>query len=76
MVFEAGQRVRISGKDLPDWVTVDFAHLGDQGWKLYVKDDDGTVFPVDLSEAEALQAIVLSRDGRGNSAGAWSRPST
>src|ERR1700731_4243217 len=77
MGFEVGQRVRIPGKDLPEWVTVDFAQAAGSGWKLYVKDDAGAFHPVELTEAEAGRVSVITDDGGADSArvlaGMWTQ---
>jgi len=75
--FETGQRVHIPGKELPDWVTIDDADPIDGAWKLYVKDDSGVIFRVDLSESEAERTTVLVNDGGADSsrvlAGLWTQ---
>ena len=77
MGFEVGQRLHIPDKGLPEWVTVDFAQPVATGWKLYVKDSDGTFHPVDLTEAEAKVVTVVSDDGGADSArvlaGIWTQ---
>jgi superfamily II DNA or RNA helicase len=77
MGFEVGQRVRIPGKDLPEWVTVDFAQAVGSSWKLYVKDDGGTFHPVELTETEAGRVSVITDDGGADSArvlaGMWTQ---
>ena len=77
MGFEVGQRLHIPDKGLPEWVTVDFAQPVATGWKLYVKDSDGTFHPVDLTEAEAKVVTVVSDDGAADSArvlaGLWTQ---
>lgn len=77
MTFEVGQRVHIPNKDVPEWVTVDFAHELTSGWKLYVKDEAGVIHQVDLSGVEAEGVTVLTNDGAAAStrvlAGAWTR---
>jgi superfamily II DNA or RNA helicase len=75
--LEPGQRVHIPGKELPDWVTIDDAGPIDGGWKLYVKNDVGVIFRVDLSEWEAERVTVLVNDGGADSArvlaGLWTQ---
>ncbi|MGH3500946.1 MAG: helicase-related protein [Nocardioidaceae bacterium] len=77
MSFEVGQRLHIPDSNLPEWVTVDFARAVATGWKLYVKDDGGAYYPVDLTEADAGKITVLSNDGAAESsrvlAGLWTR---
>lgn len=68
MAFAEGQKIHIPGRDLPDWVTVDFARLVATGWKLYVSNDSGALLTVDLTEAEAENVTVLSNDGAAESA--------
>lgn len=43
MAFAEGQKVHIPGRNLPDWVTVDFARAIATGWKLYVADESGAL---------------------------------
>src|SRR5258708_38771757 len=77
MAFAEGQKIHIPGRDLPDWVTVDFARLVATGWKLYVTNDSGVLLTVDLTEAEAENVTILSNDGAAESvrvlAGLWTR---
>jgi superfamily II DNA or RNA helicase len=77
MSFEAGQRLRIPGKNLPEWVTVDFAAQQASGWRLYVVSPDGALRPVDLTEDEAKHVGVLTNDGAADSArvlaGLWTQ---
>lgn len=77
MAFAEGQKIHIPGRDLPDWVTVEFARAVATGWKLYVTDDSGVLLLVDLTEAEAEKVVVLSNDGAADSArvlaGLWTR---
>jgi hypothetical protein len=47
---------------------VDYAWPVPTGWKLYVKDDGGTILPVQLSETEAQQVTILADDGAADSA--------
>jgi superfamily II DNA or RNA helicase len=75
--LESGQRVRIPGKNLPDWVTVDEAIPNDGGWKLYVKDDHGVIHKADLLASEVDSVTVLNNDGAAASprvlAGLWTQ---
>ena len=75
--FESGQRVRIPGKNLPDWVTVDEAIPSDGGWKLSVKDDHGVIHKADLLASEVDLVTVLNNDGAAASprvlAGLWTQ---
>jgi hypothetical protein len=62
---------------LPDWVTIDDAVTTDEGWKLYVQDDDGALIKVELTESDAERITVLSKDGAADSArvlaGLWTQ---
>lgn len=75
MSFEQGQRLHVPGRDLPHWVTVDFAAEQPDGWRLYVKGDDNTIYPVDLTLADADRVVRLVNDGAADSekvlAGLW-----
>lgn len=77
MVFATGQKVRIAGKNLPDWVTVDFASPAGDDWQLYVQDDSGTIHKIRLTAIEAVQVTILTNDGNADSArvlaGLWTR---
>ncbi len=77
VTFQAGQRLHIPGKDLPGWVTVDFAALQGTGWRLYVAAPDGSILPVTLTEDEAKDVTVLTNDGAADSArvlaGLWTQ---
>jgi len=77
MSFEVGQRLHIPDKDMPEWVTIDFAHELASGWKLYVKDERGVLHQLDLTDSEAQNVTVLAPDGTADSArvlgGVWTR---
>ena len=77
MTFDVGQRLHIPDRGLSDWVTVDFAQAANGGWKLYVKDESGTLHPVELTQAEVEGVTVLSEDGAADSsrvlAGLWTQ---
>jgi len=69
--------VQIPGRDLPEWVTIDSADPSTAGWRLYVKNDGGTILRLDLSTAEAERVVVLTNDGGAESAhvlaGLWTQ---
>src|SRR5436305_13966873 len=77
VTFEEGQRIHVPGRGLPEWVTVDDARPVPAGWKLYVKDDAGSIRALELTEAEAEQVTVLTNDGAADSArvlaGLWTQ---
>lgn len=59
--FEAGQRVRLPGAE--SFATVDDALETQDGWRLYVQDDGGSIAKVNLSKSEAARVEVLVEDG-------------
>ena len=77
MEIQDGQRLHIPGKGLPEWVTVDGVLRTSSGWKLYVKDDESTLHPVELTDAETTLVRILTHDGGADSsrvlAGFWTQ---
>ena len=76
--FEKGQRVRIPGRGLPEWVTVSAAIPGEAGkTTLFVEVSEGVHQPVEVSEVEAAAIGTLEQDGSADSArvlaGMWTR---
>jgi superfamily II DNA or RNA helicase len=59
--FEAGQRVRLPGVE--SFATVDDARETQDGWRLYVQGDDGSITKVSLSKSDAAHVEVLVEDG-------------
>ena len=57
MIFETGQRVRISKSGVPRYGTVRHAIQGlDSGWTLFVVDDHGALHEV--KDTDVLGALV------------------
>lgn len=53
MTLEPGRRIHIPGKDLPEWVTVDYARRSGDGWLIVVADDTNAFHHVALTGEEA-----------------------